>query len=103
MYVESDKLLLDDVFNNLDPAHFLSSAGLVWQTALKKTKVKLDLWTNIGMLLMVEIGIRVGVYHAIHQYAKANNKYMQDYDKKKELLRTIKCWDVKKLYCWAIS
>ena len=43
------------------------------------------------MLLMVEIGIRVGVYHAIHQYAKGNNKYMQDYDKKKELLRTIKC------------
>ena len=34
------------------------------------------------MLLMVEIGIRGGVCHSIYQYAKANNKYMKDYDKK---------------------
>ena len=29
-------------------------------------------------------GIRGGTCHAIHQYAKANNKYMKDYDKNKE-------------------
>ena len=34
------------------------------------------------MLLMVEKGIREGVCHSIYQYAKANNKYMKDYDKK---------------------
>ena len=33
------------------------------------------------MLLMVEVGIRGGISHAIHQYAKANNKYMKDYVK----------------------
>ena len=35
------------------------------------------------MLLIVEKGISRGICHAIHRYAKANNKYMNDYDKKK--------------------
>ena len=30
---------------------------------------------------MVEKGIRGRISHAIHQYAKANNRYMKDYDK----------------------
>ena len=36
------------------------------------------------MLLMVEKGIRGRICHAIHQYAKANNKYIKDFDKNKE-------------------
>ena len=35
---------------------------------------------------MVERGIRAGICHTIHQYAKANNKYMKEYDKGKESL-----------------
>ena len=38
------------------------------------------------MFLMVEKGIRGGIYHAIDRYAGANEKYMKDYDKNKELL-----------------
>ena len=68
----------------LDPAKFLSAPRLTWQTFLKKTKVKLDLLTDINMFLMVEKGIRGGICHTIHQYTKANNKYMKDYDKNKE-------------------
>ena len=35
----------------LDPARFFfSTSGLAWQASLKKTKVKLDLLTNIEML-----------------------------------------------------
>ena len=67
----------------LDPAKFLSAPGLAWQAALKKTKVKLDLLTDIDMLLMVEKGIRGRICHSIYQYAKSNNKCMKDYDKNK--------------------
>ena len=38
------------------------------------------------MLLIVEKGIRSGIYHAIYWYVKANNKYMKSYDENKELL-----------------
>ena len=50
----------------------------------KKTKVKYDLLANIDMLLMVEKDIRGGICHSIYWYAKANNRYMKDYDKSKE-------------------
>ena len=33
---------------------------------------------------MLEEGIIGGIYHAIHQYAQANNKYMKNYGRNKE-------------------
>ena len=64
MYVQSDVLLLPDVFENfrnkcreiyeLDPAYFLSGSGLAWETCLKRTRVELELLTDIDILLMVE-------------------------------------------------
>ena len=96
LYVQSDTLLLADIFQKfrnmcieiyeLDSAKFLSSPGLAWQAALKKTKVKLDLLTNIDMLFMVEKGIRGRMCHSIYRYVKANNKYMKDKNKDKKLL-----------------
>ena len=52
--------------------------------SFKKTEVKLELLTDVDMLLLVEKGIRGGISHAIHRYAKANNTYMKDYDKNRE-------------------
>ena len=49
----------------------------------KKTDVKLESLTNFNMLLMVAERIRGGMCHAVHRYAKANNKYMKNYDEKK--------------------
>ena len=84
-----------------DPVNFVSAPGLAWQAALKKKKVKLELLTDIDMLLMVEKGIRGGICTAVHWYAKANNKYMKDYDKNKES-SYLNYWDVKNLYGWAM-
>ena len=81
----------------LDPAKFLSALGLAWQAALKNTRVKLDVLTDIDMLLMIEKGIRGRICHSIYQYAKANNKYMKDYDKNNES-SYIKYWDANTLY-----
>ena len=94
LYVQSDTLLLADVFENfrdkciktykLDPAHFVSAPGLTWQACLKKTREELELITDYDMLLMFEKGIRGGICQATYKYAKANNKYMKNYDKNKE-------------------
>ena len=107
LYVQSDTLLLADVFNNfrdmcikeyrLDPAHFLSLPGLAWQACLKKTNIELELLTDYDMLLMVEEGIRGGICYSIHQYSKANNKYMKNYNINEES-SYIQYLDVNNLY-----
>ena len=54
----------------LESTYFLSAPELAWKAALRKTGVELGLLTDIDMLLMVEEGIRGGICHAIHTYAK---------------------------------
>ena len=63
LYLKSDTFLMADVFESfrkmclkiheLDPAKFLSTPGLAWEPAFKKTKEKLELLTDIDILLMV--------------------------------------------------
>ena len=112
LFVQSDILLLADVFENfrdmclkedeLDPAHFLSLLGLAWQACLKKTNIELELLTDYDMLLMVEEGIRGGICHSIHRYAKANNKYMKNYNNNEES-PYIQYLDANNLYGWVRS
>ena len=106
VYLATDVLLLGDVFETfrntclknykLDPAHFYTARGLAWQALLKTAaeyceyekrrkecelcpnEFRLELLTDIDMLLMVEKGIRGGITQAVKRYAKANNKYMND-------------------------
>ena len=112
LHVKSDTLLLADLFENfrdmcikeyeLDPAHFVSLPGLAWQACLKKTNIELELLTDYDMLLMVEKGIRGGICHSIHRYAKANNKYMQNYNNN-EQSSYIQYLDTNNLYGWVTS
>ena len=61
---------------------------------------KLELLTDYDMLLIVEEGIRGRICHSIH--AKANNKYMKNYDKNKKS-SYIQYLDASNLYGWTIS
>ena len=88
--------------HELDPARFLTAAGLAWQAALRKVKVKVDLWTNIDILLIVEKGMRGRICHAIHQCAETNKKYMKNYGRNNESLY-LKCLDVNNFCVWAMS
>ena len=100
--------MLADVFENfrnkcieiyeLDPAHFLSAPGLAWQACLKKKRVEL----YIDMLLTVEKGTRGGICQAIHRHAKANNKYMKNFNK--DVISSYLMYlDANNLYGWAMS
>ena len=91
MYLRTFRICLG--INELAPAHFSSAS---WQAALKKAIVELDLLTNIDMFLMEEKCIRGGIFHAIYQYTKANNKYVKDYEKNIES-SYLMYWDVNRL------
>ena len=83
--------LLTDVFENfrtvclkeyeLDPSYFVSTPGLALEAMLKITKVKIELLTDIDMVLMVENAITGGLTQVVRKYGVANNKYLPDCDK----------------------
>ena len=112
LYVQCNTLLLADVFENfrnksiemygLYPSHFLSAPGLAWEACLKKTNVELELLTDVHMLLMIEEGIRGGMCQSTHRYAKANNKYMKNYNKNIES-SYLMYLGANNLYGWAMS
>ena len=92
-YLKKDVLLLADVFERfigtclkfygLDPCHYFSSPGLSWDAMLKMTGIKLEKISDIDMYYFIEKGTRGGVSYIAQKYAKANNKYMNDYDQEK--------------------
>ena len=111
-YVQCDTLLLVDVFESfrdkcieiyeLDPVHFLFAPGRAWQACLKKTKGNLELLTDFDMLLVIEAGIRSGMCQSTYRYAKANNKYMKNYNK--DIIPShLRYLDANNLYGWAMS
>ena len=112
LYVQSETTLLADVLENfrdkcleiyeLDSAHFLSAPGLSWQACLKKMGVKLELLTDNDKLMMTEEGTRGGMCNTVYRHAKANNKYMENYDKNRES-SYLEYLDANNLYGWAVS
>ena len=112
LYIESDVLLLSDVFENfrdvclenysLDPVFYYTAPGLAWDACLKITKVNLELLKDYDMLMMVEKGIRGGVSMISTRYGKANNPYINNYDPDQPT-KYISYLDANNLYGWAMS
>ena len=110
-YLKKDVLLLDVFakfigmclrFYGLDPCHYFSSPGLSWDAMLKMTGVKLEKISDTDKYLFIEKGLRRGISYIAKIYAKANNKYMNDFDPKKQST-FISFLDMHNLYRWAMS
>ena len=104
----------------LDPAHFYTAPGLAWQALLKAAseycedekrrkeckvcadEFRLELFTDIDMLLMVEKGIRGGISQAVKRYDKANNKYMKELCNPDEESICLQYLNGNNLYGWAM-
>ena len=108
LYLKSDVLLLADVFEefrnvcmenySLDPAWYYTSPELSWDALLKHSGVKLELLTDVDMLLLFQKGIRGGVSMIPNRYSKANNKYMEDAFDLSQPSKFITYFDANNLY-----
>ena len=89
-YFKKDVSLLTDVFENfidiclkyygLDPCHYFSPPGLSWDAMLKMANIELEKISDIDKYLSIEKGLKGGISYIAKTYAKANNKYLNDYD-----------------------
>ena len=94
LYLKCDVSLLADVFeklrnNNLSnyglcPSHYLSAASLIFNTMLKTTKIKLELFLDPDIYIFFEKDTNGGISHFSNRYSKANKKYLKSYDPKQE-------------------
>ena len=110
-YLKRDVLLLVDVFENfidtclkyygLDPCHYFSAPGLSWDAMLKMTGIKLEKIADIDQYLFIEKGTRGGISYIAKICAKANNKYICNYDSNKQ--STFITYLDKNIYGWTMS
>lgn len=111
IYMINDVLMLADVFETfretclkyykLDPCWYYTAPGLAWDAMLKITEIKLQTIKYYDMYLFVEKGIRGGIVNAVKRYSKVNNKYLKNYDSKKES-NYLMYLDANNLYGWAM-
>ena len=105
-----DVFLLTDVFRKfidtclkyygVDPCHYFSSPGLSWDAILKMTDIRSEKISDIDKYLFIEKGSRRVISYIAKRYAKANNKYMNDYDPKNSQHLYL---DMNNSYGWAMS
>ncbi|XP_044573538.1 uncharacterized protein LOC123257706 [Drosophila ananassae] len=93
LYLESDVLILADVFENFRN---------IWDAMMKYTKAELELISDPNMYNFLKRGIRGGLTQCTQRISHANNKYIKNYDeaKPKNYLSYI---DANNLYGRAMS
>lgn len=111
LYLKSDVLLLSCIIDQyrkecyesygLDPTHYYTSPSLTWDAGLKFCKVKLELLQDEGMYMFMEQAIRGGISTVTHRHAKANNKFLPDYDSSQPSSFLLYI-DANNLYGWAM-
>lgn len=95
LYLKTDCLLLADVIENfrdltfkyygLDAASFYTSPGLSFAAALKLTRAKIQLFSDVDMFNFISKGVRGGLTNSVTKYAEANNRFMENFDPAKEI------------------
>lgn len=129
LYLKLDIVLLADILENRrlqmlkdynqDFTWFVSLPGFAWESLLKNRfetgkvfengiketkRIELELFSNqnANMYMFIDKAIRGGICMTAHRYAKANNKYLSDYDAKQPS-SYILYNDATQLYSWAMS
>ncbi|GFV96262.1 uncharacterized protein TNCV_2812391 [Trichonephila clavipes] len=111
LYEKTD-VLLSDIFENfrsvcmkaynLDPVWYYTAPGLSWDSMLKFTKVKIELLMDSDVYLFIEKGIRGGFSQCSHRYARANNKFLPNFEPSKPQ-NFLLYFDTNNLYGWSMS
>ena len=81
---------------------FFAAPGFTWEVTLKKGQNNIRSFNWYQYVFNGRKSIRGGICHSIHRSANVNDKYMKDYDKKKESLYR-KYWNVNNLYRTKLS
>ena len=111
-YLKKDVFFMADVFEKfidtclkyygLDPCHYFSSPGLSCDAMLKMSGAKSEKILDTDKYLFIQKRLRGGISYIAKRYAKAYDKYMNDYDPKKPSVFIIYL-DMNNLYGWAMS
>ena len=81
-------------FQDMRPKLYsLHSANLLSASGLERWKLELHNW-RWYVITCIKI---FWICHTIHRYAKANEKYMKNFDENKDL-SCIKYWDINNLH-----
>ena len=112
-YLKKDVLLLADVFEKfigtclkyygLDPCHYFSSSGLIWDAMSKMDGEKLEKISDIDKYLFIERGLREGISYIAKRHAEQiTNTWMIMILKNRQHLYHTLTWIIDMVWQWVV-